>query len=132
MNICTAGGHQGCSLTLWTSAQSTEVSAGIWYSRTSWFESTAALHEQTPPKRITANPSLIHWSINMTSTVQCQRQVTQRTCHPEGVWSEFHAGFMSCSGFPALTSAFSFIVAHQHQKLHVYYRLQDEVSQCNG
>lgn len=32
-------------------------------------ESTAALQEQTPPKRITENPSLIHWSIHMTSTV---------------------------------------------------------------
>lgn len=42
-------------------------------------ESTASLHEQTPPKRITENPSLISWSIQ----VQCQRKVAQRTRLPE-------------------------------------------------
>lgn len=32
-------------------------------------QSTAALYEHPPPKRITENPSLIHWSIHMTSAM---------------------------------------------------------------
>lgn len=108
VNICTAGRTPGMlshtkDFNLEYRGERAQV---FWYSCIYRFESTAALHEQTPPKRITENPSLIHWSIHMTSTVQCQRQVTQRTCHPESGQSEYHAGFMVCSGSPHFNLCF--------------------------
>lgn len=54
-------------------------------------ESTASLHEQTPLKRITENPSLISWSIQ----VQCQRKVAQRTRQPEDEQSVHRSMFVS-------------------------------------
>lgn len=68
VNICSARGHQECSLTPRTSVCITQVSGAICYSGLK-LESAAGLHEQMPPKRIRENPLLIFWSIHKAGTV---------------------------------------------------------------